>query len=76
MTIVGQVEQGLDQVEASPCCYVLVVKVWLHLQNLCCGGMALLLGKAKHIRISENLLEERQLPVSVLPMSVEEVHGK
>ena len=38
--------------------------------------MALLLGKTEDIRISENLLEERQLALCVLPVSVYEVHGK
>ena len=32
--------------------------------------------KAENIWVSENLLEQGQLPVSVLPMPVEEVHGE
>ena len=36
VTIVGQVEQGLDQVKASPGRYLLVFKVWLDLENLSC----------------------------------------
>ena len=36
MTIVGQVEQGLDQIEASPGRYVLVLEVWLDFENLSC----------------------------------------
>ena len=34
----------------------------------------MLLSKAKNIRVSQNLLEQRQLSVCVLPMPVEEVH--
>ena len=35
-----------------------------------------MLSKAENIRIPQNLLEQGQLSVSVLPMSVEEVHGE
>lgn len=35
-----------------------------------------MLSKAENIRVSENLLEQRQLSICVLPMPVEEVHGE
>ena len=36
VTVVGQVEQGLDQIEASPGRHILVLKVWLDFEYLSC----------------------------------------
>ena len=45
-----------------------------YLEYLCCAAVALLLGEAEDVRVSEDLLEEGQLAVRVLPVPVEQVH--
>ena len=52
VTIVRQVEKCLDEVEAAPGEDLLVLEVWLHLEDLCCGGVTLLLSEAENVRIS------------------------
>ena len=45
-----------------------------YLEDLCGATMALLLGEAEDVRVPEDLLEEGELAVRVLPVAVEQVH--
>ena len=76
MPIVCQVQQSLDQVQTSPSCNFFVLNVGLNFQYFCGGAVASLLGETEHVRIAQDLLEQRQLALCVLPMSVEEIHGE
>ena len=52
VTIVRQVKECLNEVEASPGEDLLVLEVRLHLEDLCGGGVTLLLSEAEDVRIS------------------------
>ena len=76
MPIVCQIQQSLDQVQTSPSGNFFVLNVRLDFQYFCGRAVASLLSKTEHVRISQDLLEQRQLAFGVLPMPVEQVHGE
>ena len=76
MSIVGKIKKSFYQVQTSPGCNFFVVNIRLNLQYFRRGAVAGLLSKAENIGISQDLLEQRELTLSVLPVPVKQVHGE
>ena len=75
-TVVGQVEQGLDKVEATPRRDLFVGEVGAGLKYVRGRVVELLFRKAEHVRVPQDLLEEGELALCILPVAVEQVHGE